>query len=346
MQELSPAVYGLLARFHSYIGREGIISEAPDYMFMDWGELYGRGFHHPPASWGEGYMTAFYFKGLLDGIQIAGYLGDTTRSMAFTAEAETLKAAFSGTLYDAKTGLFKNGIYGISFVKPFDWLPADTAITYSLPYANTLAVLYDLVPSPDKAEAILQHVLIQKEINISPYFMYFVLEAIAHADRFNEYGFDQLHRWKDLSQSPVGLREGWTAGDYSHAWGGSPAYELSSKVLGVYPSKPGFATVTIYPHPGRLGYASGNVATPRGPVKVSWQRSETAFAIKTTNAEGMPVVFILPLYKNGEVIVNGKKLMSGGKIRSRGDVKGKIVGENEKQIEIRGQGGMYFIELR
>ncbi|MDR3715128.1 MAG: alpha-L-rhamnosidase C-terminal domain-containing protein [Puia sp.] len=352
LRELSPAVYGLLAQFHSYLGHEGIITRAPNYMFMDWGDLYGRSFHHPPASWGQAYMTAFYYKGLLEGSRLAGAIGQPAKSAEYTGEAARVKAAFAATLFTEKTGLFNNGIYGASTVKPYDWMPEDTAITYQLPYQNILAVLYGLAPRGDDQHVVRQAIS-QKEINMSPYFMYFVLEAIAQAGRFDDLGFAQMQRWKDISNNPVGLREGWAAGDFSHAWGGAPAYEMSSKVLGVVPSKPGFAEVTIAPHTGSLEYASGEVATPRGPVTVDWRRSDTAFTIKTSNPKGMPVVFFLPLYKNGEVIVNGKKVFSGNKVSGKEtgkeiDIKTKVKSTDDfgKQLEISAPGGVYTIVIR
>lgn len=317
LSELAPDVYRLLDRFGTYVGPTGIVTDAPNYMFMDWGSLYGIGFHHPPASWGQGYMTAFYYKGLLDGSEIARCLGDTARSARFTHRAAAVKQAFAGKLYDKERRLFSNGIFGATSVKPHDWLPADTAIAVDLPYVNTLAVLYGLTP-PGTADTIMHYVLTQKDVTPSPYFMYFVFDALAAAGEFDSSGMAQLRRWALLSRHPTGLREGWAMGDYSHAWGGSPAYELSSRVLGVLPAKPGFKEVLVAPHPGDLDSAAGVVPTPLGPVHVRWRRGPGSFVIEVATPEAMPVTIILPF--DGRLFYKGKPvpMLPGRRFRTHG----------------------------
>lgn len=302
---LAPDVYRLLARFRTYVGASGIITEAPNYMFMDWGSLLGIGFHHPPASWGQGYMTAFYYKGLLDGGRIAGYLGDTARAADFGNQAAAVKSAVVANLYDKDRHLFANGMLGATSVKPNEWMPADTALAIDMPYVNTLAVLYGLAPA-GSADAIMRYVMTQKDVTPSPYFMYFVLEALSEAGDFDVYGMAQLRRWALLSKHPTGLREGWAMGDYSHAWGGSPAYVLSSKVLGVAPAAPGFREALVAPHPGDLDSASGTVPTPLGPIHVRWRRSHAEFVVEATTPRNMPVIFVLPY--TGRLLRNGNPI--------------------------------------
>ena len=48
VKELSPYVYGLLDRFAGYRGKNGLISEAPNYMFMDWVDI--GGFRRAPSA--------------------------------------------------------------------------------------------------------------------------------------------------------------------------------------------------------------------------------------------------------------------------------------------------------
>ena len=335
LKELAPNVFKLLAQFHSYVGKTGIITEAPNYMFMDWGSIYGIGFHHPPASLGEGYMTAFYYKAVIDGVKIASYLNDTEKSAALSAEAIKLKADFVQNLYDKKSHLFKNGISDITTVKPGKWLPKDTLILLSLPYVNTLAVLYGLAPV-DKEKSILNYILKQKEITISPYFMYFVFEAIAKVNAFDDYGTEQLRRWDQLSQYPVGLKEGWAMGDYSHAWGGSPGYELPSKILGVSPAKPGFKEVLINPTLSDLKWAKGIVPTPNGNISVSWNNTVELFTLKSKIPSNMPVTFILPTSENCDVTINGKKSISGNILYKLEHVTVSKIGNNKIMIQMTG----------
>lgn len=63
-------------------------------------------------------------------------------------------------------------------------------------------------------------------------------------------------------------------GDYSHAWGATPAVQLSRRVLGVTPQQAGFAAVQICPCLGDLDWAAGEVPTPHGPVRCRWQKGK------------------------------------------------------------------------
>jgi alpha-L-rhamnosidase len=58
----------------------------------------------------------------------------------------------------------------------------------------------------------------------------------------------------------------------AHAWSTGATSALTGYVLGVLPGAPGYATLTVAPHPGNLAWARGRVPTPHGPVDVSWQR--------------------------------------------------------------------------
>ena len=58
-----------------------------------------------------------------------------------------------------------------------------------------------------------------------------------------------------------------------HAWSAGPASWLSRQVLGVLPTAPGFARVSVRPKLGDLDWARGTVPTPHGPVVVTAERA-------------------------------------------------------------------------
>ncbi len=84
VRELAPIAHGLLDKFTIWRGHNGLISEAPSYMFLDWVKINGVACHHPPAVIGQGYMTAFYYRGLADGLRISALLGDKARTARYT----------------------------------------------------------------------------------------------------------------------------------------------------------------------------------------------------------------------------------------------------------------------
>ncbi len=82
-----------------------------------------------------------------------------------------------------------------------------------------------------------------------------------------------------------------------HAWSAHPAIEFLTRVLGVSPRTPGFATIDIAPHRCGLGEARGMVCTPRGPIAVHWRVESGRFVLAVEAPPATPVHVRLP---NGE----------------------------------------------
>ncbi|HTQ11401.1 MAG TPA: alpha-L-rhamnosidase C-terminal domain-containing protein [Fimbriimonadaceae bacterium] len=293
VKELAPEVYGLLDTFTGWRGRNGLISEAPNYMFMDWVTIDGFECHHPPAVIGQGYMTAFYYRALEDGIRVARLTGDKAREQSFEALRSQVATAFNRELWDEDKGLYRDGKPNQSSVKPSQWLPADKEIETFSPHVNTLAVLYDLAPRA-RQPAIMDRVMATKPITCQPYFAYFVLEALRHCGRFDsatghaEQGAagsahsparELIDRWQ-IEPDTKTYHEMWTSGDLSHAWGSAPLIQMSTTVLGVRPLSPGFARFSIRPTPFGLDWAKGVVPTPHGPITVNWMVKSGRFSLE------------------------------------------------------------------
>ena len=65
-----------------------------------------------------------------------------------------------------------------------------------------------------------------------------------------------------------------------HAWGALALYELPSVILGVRPAAPGYETIAVRPVPGMLRSASGTVHTPRGDLRVAWEKTDSGVALQ------------------------------------------------------------------
>lgn len=310
VRELAPIAHGLLDKFGTWRGRNGLISESPSYMFLDWVKINGIPCHHPPAVIGQGYMTAFYYRSLADGMRLAALTGDTSRAARYKELRSATAAAFERELWNADKGLYRDGKPFQTSVKPDEWLPADTEMETFSPHVNTLAVLYDLAPKA-RQRAILERVmrgepLPQEPLNVQPYFMHFVYDALAHAGLFERYAVEQMHKLQINPDSGT-VREMWTDGDYSHGWGGTPLIQMSSRILGVTPAAPGFAKIAIRPQPCGLKFARGVVPTPRGNVDVDWRREGARFTLRATVPNGTRAEFTPPA-EGTTITVDGKPL--------------------------------------
>jgi alpha-L-rhamnosidase len=293
VNELAVDVHKLLKLFGSYVGETGLITEAPDYMFMDWVGVEGFNLHHPPAMIGMGYVTAFYYKALLDAQTMSRAIGQKARAGQYAGRAEAIRDAFNRQLWVQEKGLYRDGMSFVTKATPSEWLPQDRDIVTYTPQVNALAVLYDIAPKARHA-AIMDEVL-KGAGNIQPYFMHFVFEAMAQAAGFDANAVGQMRRWDAMmAEHPSSLKEMWNSGDYSHAWGGSPGYQMSSKILGIMPMDAGFSNVCIRPQTCGLAWAKGLVPTPMGQVGVEWQRDSRRLAMNISLPKGMKGRLWLP----------------------------------------------------
>jgi hypothetical protein len=80
-----------------------------------------------------------------------------------------------------------------------------------------------------------------------------------------------------------------------HGWSAGPTYSLPAHVLGVQPLEPGFAKVLVEPRPADLAWASGEVPTPHGLVKVEWSRNPEVFRMRLRLPGDCPAKVSLPL---------------------------------------------------
>ncbi|HEY4289649.1 MAG TPA: alpha-L-rhamnosidase N-terminal domain-containing protein [Puia sp.] len=319
LQELLPHAYRLMDRFKSYLDKDGLVSAAPNYMFMDWITIKGYNAHHPPAMIGMGYMSALLYKAMkdIDDMRVIAGIGHPL----YTAIGDSIRKGINTVLWDPARKLYRDGIPFTTKVAPNDWMPADSnVITYS-PHVNTLAVLYDIAPE-DSREAIMDYVATQHEYELQPYFMFYVLDAAQKAG-WQDRGLEMIDRWRGgIDTSTYTLKENWRdktdfgySGDYSHAWGGAPLRWLSVNVLGISPGTPGFSSVSIHPYCGeRLKWAKGWVPVgEKASVYVSWKKQHDGFSFTYTIPSGRIARFYIPgaLEKN-KWFVDGRKFTGGG----------------------------------
>ena len=292
VEEMAPYVHELLDTYASWRGKNGLISEAPNYMFMDWVTIGGFECHHPPAVIGQGYLTAFYYHGMAMASRVAAMMGDTARVAKYAKLRNEITEAFNHELWVPEKGLYRDGKPFQTSVKPSKWLPADKDIETFSPHVNLLAVLYDLAPKQRHA-AIVEKVLAEKPLNTQPWFMHWVFQALDHAALFEQYSTEQMRRWQIVPETQS-FREMWERGDLSHGWCSTPLVQMSARILGVMPTAPGFKTLAIRPSLCDLSWAKGTVPTPNGDVTVAWKRADDILQLDVTLPVDTETDIILP----------------------------------------------------
>ncbi len=286
--ELAEPAHKLLDQFETYIGQNGLISNAPNYMFMDWVTIAGFNCHHPPAVIGQGYMTALYYQALGNDKRIAELQGDQARIAHDNNLMAHIKEAFDRELWNSEQSLYRDGKPNQSAIAPNQWMPADQNIETFSTQVNSLAVDCGLT-DPERSKAIMRKVLSREDLNCQPYFMHFVFQALTRAGLFEDFAPAQLARWKILPDSQS-FYEMWGTGDRSHAWNATPLFQMSGVILGVTPLEPGFKTFAVSPHPCDLQWAKGTIPTPHGQIVLEWHRDRGGLNLKVEVPSGTQAV--------------------------------------------------------
>jgi hypothetical protein len=73
----------------------------------------------------------------------------------------------------------------------------------------------------------------------------------------------------------------------SHGWSAGPTNWLTERVLGVRPTGGGFSTCEINPNLGMLGWVSGTVPTPHGPIKLRIDQINNQYRVRVTIPAGV-----------------------------------------------------------
>ena len=278
------------------------VSETDGYVFNDYNAV----------------VNAFYYKALVNMKLIAQVLHKNEDVAFYELESKKLAAAFNTVFFDAKTGLYKDG----------------DKTSHSSLHANMFAMNLGLIPQQN-VQPVLNFIK-SKGMASSVYGSQFLMEALYDGDEgvyarklLTDSG---IRSWYNMIRvgSTITL-EAWDNSfkpnqDWNHAWGAAPANIIPRKLMGIEPSAPGFAEVTIRPQTGDLEHAEILTPTIRGPISLKITNKET-YTLSLTIPANMSGQVYLPilegksvLSRNGKRIkaeqVSGKPYWNAGKIES------------------------------
>jgi len=189
--------------------------------------------------------------------------------------------------------------------------------------SNAYAILYGIAP-PDRVEDVARAIVEQYDdlVQATPLFFGYVADAILGAGLIDE-GLDLIkRRYRPMLESTDNpmiweLWDPFTGGhrivedsDYAqrhdenlvrpmstrslaHTGGILVGYVLSTRVLGVTPTSPGFATCRIAPKPGSLPRVEGTFPTPHGDIGVRWRRTAGGQALVVEVPAGIEAEIVL-----------------------------------------------------
>jgi alpha-L-rhamnosidase len=288
IRELAPTAFDVLAAFERYRARDGLIRGMPGWIFIDWAmtqkdEVVGA-------------LDALYAAALDDFASLCERaLGDDRSAAEMRKRAQHTRDAFE-LLWDETSGVYvdaadshgrllrmsqqTNAIAIVSGCAPRERWPRILGnILDQGRLAITPTISDDRMPYITQRMDPADYMKFDEETDIvaaQPFFCHILHDAIVRAGRRDSIAEQCLRWWPQIERGNTTFEEYWSgpAGEASrcHAWSATPTYDLTTHVLGVRPSEPGYGKAEIRPHFGRLKRLAGRVPTPHGMIEISLER--------------------------------------------------------------------------
>jgi alpha-L-rhamnosidase len=296
---------GLVVSNKKQVGRDDIV---------DWPVGERDGFVFKPVNT---VINAFHLRSLKLMADMARALGKSADAANYTDLARKAHAAFQETLFDAETGLYRDG---------------EGTDHHSL-HANLFPLAFDLVPKQNRSK--ITEWLGGRGMACSVYAAQYLMEALFKNDAGGKaldlILADNDRSWKHMLESGTTITwEAWDQKykpnqDWNHAWGAAPANLLPYFVLGARPLTPGWKRTLVSPNPGALESASGKIPTPLGPVLVDW-KNDSAFTLKLALPNGMSAAVELPAGEASQGVFGNGKALAARRIGSRWVLESEVSG--------------------
>lgn len=277
-----------------------IFDHPTNLQFVGWDPRLGAGFEHPNCQ--EGQMTFRMLaigamKHLADAMTMSG-MGEEAKEFRVMAEEKS-------ELMRTPTWLGKLAMHS-------------SADAINAELVDDLQKLYH----PDLSDCV-------QRLSFSPFNQCFLLKAMAKSGHYDdafasvvdqwggqiEYGatcFFEVYRpdWNELvgHNGPIPYSQsGFTS--LAHPWGAGVTAWLTEEMLGIKPTKAGFATFNVKPHfSGMATRVSGQVNTPHGFIKASYNLKTGHHMIEVPSGTKATIAIPKEGMKIQAISMNGKRV--------------------------------------
>ncbi len=253
------------------------------------------------------FATMFFFRSTQSVSEMARVLGKPAEAKKYADLAEAIRQAFVK-----------------AYISPEGVLEGDTQAGYAL------ALHFGLIPEPLQAAATARMVERFKPYDgqISTGFhstlpLMAQLSARGHNDdayrlllnrKMPSWGYEVDHGATTVWERWDGWVEGRGFQDpgmnsLAHYAIGAVGEWMISDMLGIRAAAPGFASITIEPHPGPgISRARGTYRSIRGPIECGWEQTKGRLTLRASIPPNTTASVLLPA--RGEVLLDGKPIAS------------------------------------
>ncbi|MGG1639784.1 alpha-L-rhamnosidase C-terminal domain-containing protein [Paenibacillus sp. NRS-1782] len=284
MKRYGSSVDAVLDYYDRMLDERGLVGVMPSqyWSFIDWTDEWKESFGVPTASH-HGLLTIhslMYAAALRKAAEMAAFVGREGVASEYRERAERICTAVVANCRSiGNSGMFTDG----------------PGVELFSQQTQIWAVLSETVKG-EEAKQLMEITLANDSIPKSSFAMSFYLFRALAATNL----YDRVHSlwepWRKMVDQNLTTWMEDTVSQRSdcHGWGAVPLYEFTSEILGVQPETPGYGSIRVRPRVDHLTWAKGQVATPKGLVKVEWHRSEGEFIIWVDGPEQTPLTLILP----------------------------------------------------
>jgi len=275
VEELYPNMEKVMEYLGSFVDEHGLMAEVRGFTFLDWmpeQTLMPAFFEYTAPGELTG-MNAFYYRALQDAAKLAVLMGRTSQQEEWQQAAEVVRNAINERMWSEEEKLHVHARIGDEISERWAVHNSIMAAYAEVPSADIVQASFDRLLATTTAEAV--------QIG-SPYFYFFYLEALRRAER-HQAALDVVResygRMVDAGATSTWEEfNGYTS--LSHGWSAAPTYDLSTYVLGVKLTEPGYSAFRVEPQPADLDWAKGVIPTIQGDIEVEWKRRDGEFELK------------------------------------------------------------------
>jgi len=261
VRSMFPGIMDVLNWYESKLDSTDMLGHMEWWNFVDWVRFKNWGLGTPPeqADGHSAVLTLQYVYTLQKTAILFKAFNMKDEAARYTNLAERIKTAVYKTCWDKQKGLLSDTPDKGNFSQ----------------HANALAILTNTIPQEMQA-SVASKILNNKEIaECTFYFRFYLTEAIEKAGLSDQYP-DMLGPWKQMLDNGLTTfaEEPDPTRSDCHAWSASPVHHFLSVICGIKPNEPGFKTVRIEPHLGRLNWIEGSMPHQLGTIKVSLKKDK------------------------------------------------------------------------
>lgn len=278
-----PTIDGLLHFFHNHLNEHGLVEKVGDvngsgryWSFIDWAAGWHETTGVPPCT-NQGPLTMeslLYIMGLQYAAAIFDYMEQPDKAANYQKQAAQVQIAVNHFCI-GENGFYQDG----------------PGVEMYSQHAQVFAVLTDTV-SLKMGTVLLEETLLhpEKYEQCSVAMMYYLFRAVEKCGLYH-YTDRLWDIWREMLKNNLTTcaEDAIMSRSDCHAWGALALYELPSVILGVRPGKPGYDEILISPRTEILDWARGTVITPKGEVRVAWEKNESGIRLQMDGPEGVPI---------------------------------------------------------